>query len=66
MKMVENFPKWIENPVEEGEIVRYEEFFLFPRCFRKTCTADMLKTPRLFGKGLNYGHIKTRACLGKV
>ena len=30
----------IENTVGTGEITRYEQFLLFPQCFRKTCTAD--------------------------
>ena len=30
------FSKWVEN----GEINRYEQFLLFPKCFQKTCTAD--------------------------
>ena len=33
--------KWVENAVgEKGEIARYEQFLLFPRCFQKTCIAD--------------------------
>ena len=39
-----------ENAVGKGEIVRYEQFLLFPLCFQKTC---------------NCRHVKTRACLGK-
>ena len=27
----------------KGEIARYEQFLLFPQCFQKSCTADMLK-----------------------
>ena len=27
----------VENIVGKGEIARYEQFFLFPRCFRKAC-----------------------------
>ena len=34
------FSKWVENTVGKGEIARYEQFFLFPQCFQKTCTAD--------------------------
>ena len=34
------FFKWVENTVGKGEIARYEQFILFPRCFQKTCTAD--------------------------
>ena len=37
------FFKWVENTVGKGEIARYEQFFLFPQCFQKTCTEDMLK-----------------------
>ena len=38
------FSKRVENTVEKGEIARYEQFLLFPHCFQKTCTADMLKS----------------------
>ena len=31
----------VENTVGKGEIVRYEQFLLFPQGFQKTCTADM-------------------------
>ena len=32
---------WVENTVGKGEIACYEQFLLFPRCFQKTCSADM-------------------------
>ena len=35
------FLKQVENIVGKGEIARYEQFLLFPRCFQKTYTADM-------------------------
>ena len=35
-----NFSKGEENTVGKGEIVRYEQFLLFPQCFEKTCTAE--------------------------
>ena len=34
----------VENTVGKGEIARYEQFHLFPQCFQKTCTADMLES----------------------
>ena len=34
------FLKWVENPAEEGEIARYEQFLLFPWHFKETRTAD--------------------------
>ena len=34
------FSKLVENIVGKGKIARYEQFFLFPQCFQKTCTAD--------------------------
>ena len=34
------FFKRVENTVRKGEIARYEQFLLFPQCFRKTFTAD--------------------------
>ena len=34
------FSKRVENTVGKGEIARYEQFLLFPRCFQKTCTSD--------------------------
>ena len=33
-------PKWVKNTVGKGEIARYEQFLLFPKCFQKTCTTD--------------------------
>ena len=32
--------KLVENTVGKGEITRYEQFLLFPKCFQKTCSAD--------------------------
>ena len=29
--------KRVENNVEKGEIACYEQFLLFPQCFRKAC-----------------------------
>ena len=29
--------KWVENTVGKGEIAHYEQFLLFPQCFRKDC-----------------------------
>ena len=43
MKMEERSQKQVENTVGKGEIARYEQFLLFPQCFRKTCTADTFK-----------------------
>ena len=31
------FSKWVENTVGKGEIARYEQFLLFPRCFQTAC-----------------------------
>ena len=39
--------KQVGNTVGKGEIARNMQFFLFPECFQKTCTA----------------HVKTKACL---
>ena len=30
----------VKNTTGKGEIARYEQFLLFPKCFQKTCTAD--------------------------
>ena len=49
------FSKQVENTVGNGEIAHYEQFLLFPQCFKKTCTADTRAACRrqgLFGKGL--------------
>ena len=29
--------KWVENTVGKGEIARYKQFLLFPRCVQKAC-----------------------------
>ena len=34
------FPKSVGNTVGKGEIARYEQFLLFPQCFKKTLSAD--------------------------
>ena len=44
--MWEEFYKRVENTVENGEIARYEQFLLFPQCFKKT-----RKNQGLLGKG---------------
>ena len=43
MKMAGCSLKRVENTVGKGEIACYEQFLLFPQCFQKTYTADMLK-----------------------
>ena len=37
---VRKFSKRVENIVGQGEIAHYEQFLLFPQCFKKVCTAD--------------------------
>ena len=32
--------KWVENPVEKGEIAHNKQFLLFSQCFQNACTAD--------------------------
>ena len=46
------FFKWVENTVGKGKIARYEQFFLFPQCFQKTCTTNTLK-PELVWERIN-------------
>ena len=36
----EKFSEGVENTMGKGEIAHYEQFLLFPQCFRKTCIAD--------------------------
>ena len=45
--------KWVENTMGKGEIVRYEQFLLFPQCFQRACTADTWKP------GLVWERVKT-------
>ena len=35
--------KWVENTVGKGEIARYEQFLLIPKCFQKACFAGVSK-----------------------
>ena len=37
------FSKWVENTAGKGEIVRYEQFLLFPQCFQKACFLEASK-----------------------
>ena len=34
---------WVENIVGKGEIARYKQFFLFPKCFKKLSSVDASK-----------------------
>ena len=36
---VRQFFKRVENTVDKGEIVYYQQFLLFVQCFKLTCTA---------------------------
>ena len=45
--------KQVENTVGKGEIVRYEQFLLSPRCFQNTCPADTQK-PGLVRETVNF------------
>ena len=51
MKMAKSFSKGVENVVGKGEIARYEQFLLFPRCFQKSCTVDTLKPGLVLERG---------------
>ena len=54
-KFVENgkeFSKRVGNTVGKGEIACYEQFLLFPQCFRRFLLQTR-KNKGLFGKGLN-------------
>ena len=31
---------WVKNIVGKGEIARYEQFLLFPQCFKKLSIVD--------------------------
>ena len=37
------FSKWVENTVGKGEIAHYEQFLLFPQCFKKACFLEASK-----------------------
>ena len=37
------FSKLVENTVGKGEIARYEQFLLFPKCFQKACFPGVSK-----------------------
>ena len=37
------FSKWVQNTVGKGELVRYEQFLLFPQCFQKACFLEASK-----------------------
>ena len=41
--MAESSTKKVRKHCAKGEIARYEQFLLFPQCFRKTCAADTYK-----------------------
>ena len=48
----QKFSKWVKNTVGKGEIARYKQFILFPRCFQR----HLIQTGKnlgSFGKGLS-------------
>ena len=54
------FSKWIKNTVGKGEIVRYEQFLLFP-VFQKTRTADTQKAAIVWER-VKF-HINFKMCI---
>ena len=52
--------KQVENTVGKGEIARYEQFLLFPRCFQKACFPEASKGVIVWEwvKLLQAGHSK--------
>ena len=63
MKLAENSLEQVENTVGKGEIVRYEQFLLFP-VFSKDLYLQTRKNQGLFGKGLIlYKTTKLLTCL---
>ena len=51
--MAQSFPKGEENTVGKGEIVRNEQFLLFPTVFSKDLFCRQVKTRACLGKGQN-------------
>ena len=45
----------------KGEIACYEQLLLFPQCFEKTCTADMLKPGLLLERVKSLPNNKLKA-----
>ena len=58
------FSRPVENTAGRGEIAHYEQFLLFPQCFQKISTADILKPGvvwervKLSDSLFNYGSIE--------
>ena len=52
--------EWVENTVGKGEIAHYEQFLLFPQCFRRL-VLQTRKNQGLFGKGLSVGLVAWRS-----
>ena len=48
------FSKSAENTVGKGEIVRYEQFLLFPQCFQKTCPANTYRPGLVWERVKDY------------
>ena len=41
--MAEKYPKRVENTDGKGEIACWEQFLLFPQCFKKVCYPGVSK-----------------------
>ena len=48
----------VENIEGKEEIAHYEQFLLFPQCF-KSCLLLMRQNENLWSKGLTYKELKT-------
>ena len=48
-EMAESYPERVENTLGKREIARYEQFLLFPLCFRKACLPGASKDVILWG-----------------
>ena len=55
------FSRWLENTVGKGEIARYEQFLLFPRCFH-SLVLQTGKKPGLIWVRVNQFFFKFTNC----
>ena len=58
--------KWVENIVGKGKIARYEQFLLFPQCFKKGSIPRDIKRRHCVGMGevflSHFDALKTYRC----
>ena len=56
------FSSQVENTVGKGEIARYEQFLLFPRCFQKDLYCKHVKPGLVWERDKTWMRTEKKSC----